>query len=110
MGTPPTNGLVAQPDKIETVHLSLAIVPANNSNAAQDGFDWNTLEGHQSPTRTPFTAANILEASTTSKMKVEHSASLDLSTSIDTEELEELTPTRIQSPRFTKKQKTQSRR
>ncbi|KAK8603509.1 hypothetical protein V6N13_095987 [Hibiscus sabdariffa] len=110
MGTPPAHGSTAQPsaqaDKTETIHLSSATTPANYSNAAQDKFDWNTPEGHQSPIRTPFNASDVPEASSTSKRKAEHSVSFDLSTSIDTIELEELTPTRVQPPRSAQKQKT----
>ncbi|KAK8662968.1 hypothetical protein V6N13_024854 [Hibiscus sabdariffa] len=95
---------------METVHLSSTTVHSNKSNAAEDAFDWNTPEGHQSLTQTSFTVVDIPEASAKSKRKVEHSTSSDLSTSIDTAELDELTPTGVQPPRSSKKQKTQPRR
>ncbi|KAK8619575.1 hypothetical protein V6N13_135858 [Hibiscus sabdariffa] len=66
------------------MHLSSARTPAIYSSAAQDAFVWNTPEGHQSPTRTPFNVADIPEAFSTSKRKAEHSANIELSTSIDT--------------------------
>ncbi|KAK8640367.1 hypothetical protein V6N13_008123 [Hibiscus sabdariffa] len=93
------------------------MAPAYHSNASQDAFNWNTPIEHayHSPRRQVH-VADILEASATSKMKVEQSTSaeqttsLNLSTSIDTKELEELTPTRVQPPRSTKRQRTWLRR
>ncbi|KAK8698000.1 hypothetical protein V6N13_114132 [Hibiscus sabdariffa] len=61
-------------------------------------------------------AIDIPKASTTSKRKADHSASteqtasLNLSTSIDTAELQKLTPTRIQPLRSAKRQRTHPRR
>ncbi|KAK8701302.1 hypothetical protein V6N13_019692 [Hibiscus sabdariffa] len=103
---------VATADKIETIHLSSSIAPAHHSNATQDALDWNTPAEHarHSP------VADILEASVTSKRKAEQPASADqstylnLSTSIDTAELEELTPTRVQPSRSAKRQRTEPRR
>ncbi|KAK8559156.1 hypothetical protein V6N12_042438 [Hibiscus sabdariffa] len=80
-------------------------LPCHHSNAALDAFDWNTLAEHAY--QTPD--ANILETSNAYKRKAgqatspEKSASLDLSTSIDTTNLEELTPTRIQPDRPAKR-------
>ncbi|KAK8632902.1 hypothetical protein V6N13_073281 [Hibiscus sabdariffa] len=95
---------------METVCFSSATTPTNNSNIVQDAFDWITPVEHRAPIGINIAAVDIPKASTTSKRKAEHSATLDLSTSIDTVELEELTPTRIQPLRSAKKHKTHPQR
>ncbi|KAK8696331.1 hypothetical protein V6N13_001467 [Hibiscus sabdariffa] len=93
-------------------HLSSTTAPAHHSNAAQNAFDWNTPAEHAHHSL----VADIPKVTTTSKRKaeqsapVEQSSSLNLSTSIDTEELEEQTPTRVQSSRSAKRQHIVPRR
>ncbi|KAK8686268.1 hypothetical protein V6N13_125295 [Hibiscus sabdariffa] len=73
------------------------------SNVVRDTFDWNFSSRHRSSTRRNFIVVDILEASATSKRKAQHSVTLELSTNIDTTDIEGLTPTRIQPPRSAKK-------
>ncbi|KAK8640411.1 hypothetical protein V6N13_008165 [Hibiscus sabdariffa] len=103
MGTQPTYAPAAkssaEAEKTETVRFSSATAPINqptdlvgeflkmtptNSNTVRDAYDWNSSSCHRSSTRRNFTAVDVPEPSVTSKRKVEHSATLELSTSIDT--------------------------
>ncbi|KAK8672252.1 hypothetical protein V6N13_110625 [Hibiscus sabdariffa] len=73
------------------------------------------FDSHSSPRR-HFPVVGIPEASATSKRKVKHPASaeqtepLELSTNIDTADIQVLTPTRIQPAQSSKRKRTQPRR
>ncbi|KAK8708407.1 hypothetical protein V6N13_059449 [Hibiscus sabdariffa] len=75
-----------------------------------DAFDWCSSSRHRSSIRRNFTVVGIPEASAKSNRKAEQSATLELSTNIDTADIQELMPTRTQPPRSAKRQETQSRR